>query len=124
MDPVLQIDWASLLLFMASVLGVALYGLSASGHFPTEFRSPNLQRGWGRLVLWGTMLAAGLAGMAVLVRAWMLLPWHVALIGGSAMLLFAPLLLQPLPDSFVNGRRGLLVFGVGTALFAGAMWWI
>jgi hypothetical protein len=31
------------------------------------------------------------------------------------MLLAAPLLLRPLPDNFVNGRRGLLVFA-GLAL--------
>ena len=37
------------------------------------------------------------------------------------MLLFAPLLLQPLPDSFVNGRRGLLVFSAGAILLAGLM---
>jgi hypothetical protein len=51
------------------------------------------------------------------------LPWHLQVIGGGAMLLFAPLLLQPLPDSFVNGRRGLLVFSAGAALLAGLMWW-
>jgi hypothetical protein len=33
------------------------------------------------------------------------------------MVLLAPLLLQPLPDSFVNGRRGLLFFaGLALAL--------
>ncbi len=40
------------------------------------------------------------------------------------MVLIAPLLLQPLPDSFVNGRRGLLTFtviGVGLALAAGTI---
>ena len=40
------------------------------------------------------------------------------------MVLIAPLLLQPLPDSFVNGRRGLLTFtglGLGLALMAGTL---
>jgi len=40
------------------------------------------------------------------------------------MVLIAPLLLQPLPDSFVNGRRGLLIFtglGIGLALMAGTL---
>ena len=40
------------------------------------------------------------------------------------MVLIAPLLLQPLPDSFVNGRQGLLTFaglGVGLALVAGRL---
>ena len=43
-------------------------------------------------------------------------------IGGGAALLFAPLLLQPLPDSFVNGRRGLLVFAAGAVVLAALMW--
>jgi hypothetical protein len=38
------------------------------------------------------------------------------------VLLFAPLLLQPLPDSFVNGRRGLLVFAAGAVVLAALMW--
>ena len=36
------------------------------------------------------------------------------------MVLIAPLLLQPLPDSFVNGRRALLMF-TGLALGLGLM---
>src|SRR5438128_1845135 len=82
---------------MGSVLLAALYGLAASGHFPAEFRPKKLQRGWGALVLWGTMIATGLAGTSVLVLAWRALPWYATVIGGGAALLFAPLLLQPLP---------------------------
>ena len=120
--PVLEIDWGSLALFMGTILLVALYGLTASGHFPVEFRPAKLQGGMGRIVLWATMLAAGLAGLSALVRAWSLLPWYVSLIGGGAMLLFAPLLLQPLPDSFVNGRRGLIAFSAGAVALASPMW--
>jgi hypothetical protein len=36
--------------------------------------------------------------------AWQHVPLPAAVIGGGAMVLFAPLLLQPFPDSFVNGR--------------------
>ena len=43
--------------------------------------------------------------------------------GGGAALLFAPLLLQPLPDSFVNGRRGLLAFSAAAVVLAMAIWW-
>jgi hypothetical protein len=35
--------------------------------------------------------------------------------------LFAPLLLRPLPDSFVNGRAALLVFSAIAAAIALAM---
>ena len=67
-------------------------------------------------------MATGLAGAAVLVLAWRALPWYATVIGGGAALLFAPLLLQPLPDSFVNGRRGLLVFAAGAIALAALMW--
>ena len=120
----LEIDWVALGLLMGSLLLTALYGLAASGHFPAEFRPAKLQRGWGALALWGTMLATSLAGAVALVFAWRALPWYATVIGAGAALLFAPLLLQPLPDTFVNGRRGLLVFAAGTAVLAGLMWFV
>ncbi len=110
-----------LAVFMALVLVLSLYGLTVSGHFPKEHRSDALKTAAGRLVLWGTLvLCAGLA-IVSLAFAWQYLPLPSAIIGGGAMLLFAPLLLQPLPDTFVDGRRGLLTFtlvGVGLALAA------
>ena len=116
------LDWTALVLFATATLLIALYGLTASGHFPAEFRGETLRRGWGAIVLWGTMAIAGLAGLAILVRAWSVLAWYAAVIGGGATLLFAPLLLQALPDSFVNGRRALLAFSLGAALLAAGMW--
>ena len=109
--------------FMAGVLAVALYGLTASGHFPSEARGERLKRGWGALILWGTLAAAALAAASMLVKSWWILPWYLSVIGGGAMLLFAPLLLQPLPDSFVNGRRGLIAFSAAATLLATLMWW-
>src|SRR5436190_24282621 len=119
---VLGIDWVALGLLMGSVLLGTLYGLAASGHFPAEFRPEKLQRGWGALVLSGTMIATGLAGAAALVLAWRALPWYATVIGAGASLLFAPLLLQPLSDSFVNGRRGLLVLAAAAVVLAALMW--
>ena len=107
---------------MAGVLAVALYGLTASGHFPAEVRSEKFKRGSGALVLWATLLATGLAAASMLLKSWWILPWYLSLLGGGAMLLFAPLLLQPLPDSFVNGRRGLLAFSACAVALAGLMW--
>jgi hypothetical protein len=118
----LDIDWRSLGLLMGTVLMVALYGLTASGHFPAEFRSARLQRGWGVAMLWATMIATALAGAATLVLGWRALPWYAMVIGAGVTLLFAPLLLQPLPDSFVNGRRGLVAFAAGALLLAALMW--
>ena len=108
--------------FVLGVLTVALYGLTASGHFPTGARSERFRDGWGALTLWSTLIATALAAAAMLVSSWWILPWYLAVIGGGGALLFAPLLLQPLPDSFVNGRRGLLVFSAGAVLCAGLMW--
>jgi hypothetical protein len=119
---VLEIDWAALVLLMGTVLLVALYGLAASGHFPAEFRPEKLQRGWGALVLWGTMIATVLTGAVALVLGWRALPWYATVIGAGAALLFAPLLLQSLPDSFVNGRRGLLVLSAGAVVLVALMW--
>ncbi len=116
--------WIWLPCYMAGVLAVALYGLTASGHFPVEARSDRLKSRWGALVLWGTLAITMLATLGLLLKSWWVLPWHLQVIGGGAMLLFAPLLLQPLPDSFVNGRRGLLAFSTGAALLAGLMWWL
>jgi len=118
-----QAHWIWLGCFMAGVLAVALYGLTASGHFPVEARSERLKSGWGALVLWGTLAVTALAAAGMLLKSWWILPWYLQVIGGGAMLLFAPLLLQPLPDSFVNGRRGLLAFSAGAALLACVMWW-
>lgn len=114
--------WRELALFVGLVLLVALYGLTASGHFPVEYRSGKLKSRWGAALLWGTMFIAGLAAAVGLMRGVGALPWYAAVIGAGAVLLFAPLLLQPLPDSFVNGRRGLLIFSAGAALFAIALW--
>jgi hypothetical protein len=110
-------QWVWFATFAAGVLAVALYGLTASGHFPAEARGARLRGRWGAVTLWGTLAATAAAAAALLVQAWWVLPWHLAVIGGGAALLFAPLLLQPLPDSFVDGRRGLLAFsGAAVAL--------
>lgn len=115
-------DWPQLLLFMGAVMLVALYGLAVSGHFPPEFRGETLKGSSGTIALWGSIAVAACAAGLALLRGWETLPWYAVIIGAGAMLLFAPLLLRPLPDSFVNGRRGLFVFSAGAALFALLMW--
>ena len=96
--------------------------LAAAAHFPAEFRAQSLRQGWGVLMLWGTMLAAALSGAVTLALAWRALPWYATVIGGGAAVLFAPLLLQTLPDSFVDGRRALLVFAAGAVILTALMW--
>jgi hypothetical protein len=118
----LDLNWPALGLYMAAVLLLALYGLTASGHFPSEHRGEKQRHGWGAVLLWATMASTAVAGTLVCIRAWSLLTWHALVIGGGVMLLLAPLLLQPLPDSFVDGRRGLVVFSAGAVLLAAALW--
>jgi hypothetical protein len=118
----LDIDWISLALLTGTTLLAALYGLTVSGHFPAEHRAASLQGPMGGLLLWGTMAAAGLAALAALALGWRGLPWYAVVIGAGAALLFAPLLLRPLPDSFVNGRRGLVAFAAAAMALAGMMW--
>ena len=102
-------------LFMALVLVLSLYGLAVAGHFPVEHRAANLCTTGGAAILWGTIALAAVLSVATLFIAWQRLPMYAAIIGGGIALLAAPLLLQSLPDSFVNGRRGLLSFA-GLAL--------
>jgi hypothetical protein len=104
-----------LAVFMALVLVLALYGLTVSGHFPAEYRAPALRTAAGQVLLWGTLALSTALTVLVARFAWRHIPLYAAAIGGGAMLLAAPLILRPLPDSFVNGRRGLLFF-TGLAL--------
>jgi hypothetical protein len=107
---ILEASWSALALFVALTLSLALYGLTASGHFPAEHRGESLRGGLGSVILWGTMAMSGIAAVYGIAFAMRTLPWHLAVIGAGAALLVAPLLLQPLPDRFVDGRRGLLAF--------------
>ena len=116
------VSWLSLVMFMALVLGLSLYGLTASGHFPSEHRADDLRAGSGAAVLWLTMAVSAAAAVYAAAYGAQALPWHVAVIGGGMALLIAPLLLQPLPDSFVDGRRGLIVFATASALLAALAW--
>lgn len=103
--------------FVALVLVLSLYGLTVAGHFPVEHRAPEFRAGSGAAILWGTLAIAVVAVLAMLHLAWVRLPLYSVVIGGGAMLLAAPLVLRPFPDSFVNGRRGLLILaGLAGAL--------
>jgi hypothetical protein len=99
-----------LLSFMLLLLSASLCALAASGHFPAEHRAPALRTGSGRVILFGSLAISVLCLLGGVALIWRTVPWYAAVIGGGAMLLAAPLLLQPLPDSFVNGRGALLTF--------------
>jgi ABC-type spermidine/putrescine transport system permease subunit I len=116
------VQWGALAAFALLVMSAALYGLTASGQFPSEHRAEALKSSTGVAILWGTMAAGVLTTLIALFLAWVALPWYAAVIVGGCVLLMAPLVLQLFPDSFVDGRGGLLVFaGVGGALSLCAM---
>jgi hypothetical protein len=113
---------ADLAVYMSLTLVLALYGLTVSGHFPLEFRATSLKTRAGRTLLWSTIVLSTALAVLTAVFAWQRLPVAAAVIGGGAMVLFAPLVLRPLPDSFVNGRSGLITFaalGLALGLVAG-----
>ena len=115
-------QWGALVAFALLIMSAALYGLTASGQFPSEHRAEALKSPGGAAILWGTMAAGILTTAIALAVAWLALPWYAAVIVGGGVLLMAPLVLQLFPDSFVDGRGGLLVFaGVGAALSLAAI---
>ena len=117
-----MLPWAELALFMLSIGSLALYGLTVSGHFPAEFRAPEMSRGGGAVVLWATIVVAVLASAIALWLGTRILPWYAVVIGGGMMLLFAPLALRVFPDRFVDGRGALLTFAAAAIGATGIMW--
>lgn len=118
----LLVQWGALVAFGLLVMSAALYGLTASGQFPSEHRAESLKSPAGASILWGTMALGIATTLVALFIAWLALPWYAAVIVGGGVLLMAPLVLQLFPDSFVDGRSGLLVFaGVGAGLSLAAM---
>jgi hypothetical protein len=107
-----------LLLFMLLLAAASLFGLAASGQFPREHRAASLQSPTGAFILFGSIAVVLVSLLAGLLFAWQRIPWYAAVIGGGAPVLFAPLLLRPLPDVFVNGRAALLLFSAIAAVIA------
>ncbi len=119
----MAISWFALMLFMLSVLSLSLYGLAVTGHFPRESRADSSARPISIGALWGTIILAAIATLGTLALGWALLPWYAIAIGGGFVLLMAPLLLQPMPDSFVDGEFALLVFS-GIAVAITVLMWL
>jgi len=110
-----------LLLFVALLLGASLCALAASGHFPSEHRGQTLRSPVGSLILFGSLALSVACLLAGLKLIWGVVPWYAAVIGGGAAVLATPLLLQPFPDSFVNGRGALLTFAGASLLMTGLL---
>lgn len=119
MTMVTSIDLA---LFTMTIFSAALFGLSASGHFPAAVRAPDMRSTAGMAVLWLTALATIAACVMGVRFAWARLPLPATVISGGLAVLFAPLALQPLSDRFVDGRGALAVFATISGLFATIAW--
>jgi hypothetical protein len=110
--------WAALFLFILLVGAVSLQGLAASGQFPHEYRAPPFRSATGSAILFGSIAVSALAITAGVIFAWRAIPWYAAVIGGGLPVLFAPLLLRPFPDTFVNGRAAMLFFSAIAGVIA------
>jgi hypothetical protein len=105
-----------LCLFIAALLALSLLGLAASGHFPRQHRSsaPDIRV----VVLYGSLIVAAICLPVALTVAWLVIPWPAAVIGGGLAILVAPLVLQQLPNGFVDGHAALLSFAGAGAMLA------
>lgn len=114
--------WIVLALFTSALMAAALLGLTASGHFPREHRHPALASALGEAVLWVTMASTAVATLVVLSIGLSALPWAALIIAAGGALLFAPLVLQPLPDRIVDGPQGLVGFAGLTVVLTLLTW--
>lgn len=115
-------SWPELALFMGLVLAAASQVIVISGHFPGGDRAESFRTPVGTAIIWGAVAVTAVTVVAALAFAYRAVPWYAAVIGGGLMILVAPLLLQPLPDRFVDGRPALLLLpAIALALAAVAL---
>jgi len=113
--------WPELAIFMVLILIVCTYVMAASGHFPSEGRSPRIATTIGTTILWSTIVLVALATIFALFFAYLTIPWYAAVIGGGLMMLIAPFTLQPFPDRFVDGPTVLVALALlATTVSVGA----
>ena len=115
------VAWLALVLLMALLAAASLHGLAVSGQFPREHRGEAFRSPLGAVTLFGSIAVTLLSLLVGLFLAWRTIPWYAAVIGGGVPILFAPLMLRPMPDRFVNGRGAVLSFSVLSAVIALAM---
>jgi hypothetical protein len=106
--------------FTGAVLCVALYALTAAGHFPRKHRLAHMATGGATVLLWGSIVVAGLAFVVALLAAWRAIPIAWAVVSASLAILVAPLVLQRFSDAVVDGPRGLVVFAALALGLSGA----
>ena len=112
------LDWPSLGVFTLQLLVMTLLVLCLCGHFPIAGQQPKFKALPGRLLLAASALSCAGSIVVAVAFARRQLPIPVAVIAAGIALLSAPLLLQRLPDRFVDGRRGLAILGGVTGAMA------
>lgn len=112
------IRWELLAVLAATWLAATLCGMTAAGHFPREQRRATMKTSSGFLMLWGSLVCAGVSALVAAFLAFHRFPWTAVVIAGGLSLLIAPLCLQALPDKFVDGRRGLVSFAAAAGVLA------
>lgn len=107
-------------LFATTMLGLALYTLAVTGHFPREHRAAALQGTSGAAVLVATIILALVSAALGVAAGWQRLAWFVMIIAGGGAVLLAPLVLAWFSDEFVNGRAALFILS-GVAVIAATL---
>lgn len=115
-------SWLELAVFTAAVLVISAFVITVAGQFPSEHRKPGLASTAGTVILWLTIAAVGVSGLATITFAWATLPWYAAVISAGLMILIAPYMLHPLPDWIINGRTGLVVLAALAVALVTGMW--
>jgi len=115
-----DLPFAALLAFAVTMMGAALYVLTAAGHFPRSHRLEHMRSGLGAATLWGTMPITALAVFGASMVAWRDIPIAWAVIAGSLSVLVAPLVLQWFSDAIVDGIGGLIGFALLALVASGA----
>lgn len=111
-------DWTALVLFASALLCVTLYCLAVATHFPAAHRIGALAGPWGGWIIRVTIVTAGVAASIAVIAALRHLPGYATVLAGCAAILVAPLLLKPLPDTFIDGAGGLITFSAAGLLLA------
>jgi hypothetical protein len=112
------INWQAFAVFSALIAIIAVFALSLSGHFPAEPKKRELKDWPGRALLVSCIIVVAFCTAKALGLAMGHLPAPIAIIGAGGSLLAAPLLLQKLPDSFIDSRGGLAALAGVAAVLA------
>ena len=109
---------------MALVLVAALQGLAASGHFPRAAKTVRLPVPDRRCLFGSIDRGGGRRYCAGIVAALRFVSWTRRSSAAELAVLVAPLVLQALPDRFVDGRGALIAFAAANGRSRALLVWL